>query len=64
MDQKEFEKRIKSPEIQDMILSNQIGGVAYELSKRLNVSPARRRRPLRKDPAPHPRGGDERKGRQ
>lgn len=41
MDQKEFEKRIKSSEIQDMILSNQIGGVAYELSKRLNVSPAR-----------------------
>lgn len=41
MDQKEFEKRIKSPEIQDIILSNQIGGIAYELSKRLNVSPAR-----------------------
>ena len=41
MDQKEFEKRIKSPEIQEMILSHQIGGVAYELSKRLNVSPAR-----------------------
>ena len=37
MDQKEFEKRIKSPEIQEMILSHQIGGVAYELSKRLNV---------------------------
>lgn len=41
MDQKEFEKRIKSPAIQDMILSHQIGGVAYELSKRLGVSPVR-----------------------
>ena len=38
MDQNEFEKRIKSPAIQDMILSHQIGGVAYELSKRLGVS--------------------------
>lgn len=34
-------ERIKSPAIQTMILSHQIGGVAYELSKRLNVSPAR-----------------------
>ena len=41
MTQKEFEERIKSPAIQTMILSHQIGGVAYELSKRLNVSPAR-----------------------
>lgn len=41
MNQKEFEERIKSPAIQDMILSHQIAGVAYELSKRLNISPAR-----------------------
>lgn len=41
MERKEFEKRIKSPAIQDMILSHQIGGVAYELSRRLGVSPAR-----------------------
>lgn len=40
MNQKEFEERIKSPAIQEMILSHQIGGVAYELSKRLNISPA------------------------
>ena len=33
MNQKEFEERIKSPAIQEMILSHQIGGVAYELSK-------------------------------
>lgn len=38
MNQKEFEERIKSPVIQDMILSHQIGGVAYELSKCLGVS--------------------------
>ena len=30
----------KTPEIQEMILSYQIGGVAYELSKRLEISPA------------------------
>lgn len=30
----------KTPEIQDMILSYQIGGIAYELSKRLNISPS------------------------
>ena len=41
MNQKKFEERIKSPAIQEMILSHQIGGVAYELSKRLNISPAR-----------------------
>lgn len=32
---------IKSPEIQEMILSYQIGGVAAELAKRLDIAPAR-----------------------
>ncbi len=29
----------KTPEIQEMIMSYQIGGIAYELSKRLDISP-------------------------
>lgn len=31
---------VKSPVIQDMILSYQIGGTAAELAKKLNISPA------------------------
>lgn len=41
MEQKTLNNPLKSPEIQEMILSYQIGGVSYELSKRLNISPAR-----------------------
>lgn len=32
---------IKSPEIQEIILSNRIGIIATELSKRLDISPAK-----------------------
>lgn len=32
---------IKSPEIQEMILSYQIGSIAAELAKRLDIAPAR-----------------------
>jgi hypothetical protein len=32
---------LKSPEIQDIILSIQIGCIAAELSERLNISPSR-----------------------
>ena len=32
---------IKSPEIQEIILSNRIGIIAAELSKRLDISPAK-----------------------
>jgi len=30
----------KTPEMQDLLMSLTIGGIAYELSKRLNISPA------------------------
>ena len=41
MEQKKYNQiNTKTPEIQEMILSYQIGGVAYELSKRLKISPA------------------------
>ena len=41
MEQKKYKQiNTKTPEIQEMILSYQIGGVAYELSKRLKISPA------------------------
>lgn len=32
---------VKSPEIQEMILSNRIGSIAAELSKRLEITPVR-----------------------
>ena len=41
MEQKKYKQiNTKTPEIQEMILSYQIGGVAYELSQRLEISPA------------------------
>lgn len=41
MEQKNYNQiDTKVAEIQDMILSYQIGGIAYELSQRLNISPA------------------------
>ena len=41
MEQKKYKQiNTKTPEIQEMILSYQIGGVAYELSLRLEISPA------------------------
>ena len=40
MEQKKYKQiNTKTPEIQEMILSYQIGGVAYELSQRLDISP-------------------------
>lgn len=32
---------IKSPEIQEMIISNRIGQISAELAKRLNIAPER-----------------------
>ena len=38
MEQKKYKQiNTKTPEIQEMILSYQIGGVAYELSQRLEI---------------------------
>lgn len=41
MEQKNFKPiNTKTPEIQEMILSYQIAGVAYDLAQRLDISPA------------------------
>lgn len=42
MEQKKYNQiDTKTPDIQSMILSYQIGGIAYELSQRLDISPSR-----------------------
>lgn len=41
MEQNQMSDPVSSPEIQEMILSNCIGQIAAELSKRLNVDPVR-----------------------
>ena len=39
MEQKKFEDPVKSPVIQEIILSNRIGAIAVEIAKRLNIEP-------------------------
>lgn len=41
MEQKQSEDPIKSPVIQEIIMSNRIGAIAMELSKRLNIEPVK-----------------------
>lgn len=42
MEQKKYNQiDTKTPDIQSMILSYQIGGITYELSQRLDISPSR-----------------------
>ena len=41
MEQNQFEDPVKSPEIQEIILSNRIGAIAVELAKRLNIEPSK-----------------------
>ena len=40
MEQKQYEDPVKSPVIQEIILSNRIGAISVELAKRLNIDPA------------------------
>lgn len=40
MEQKRYDDPIKSPVIQEIILSNRIGAISVELAKRLGVEPA------------------------
>lgn len=40
MEQKRFDDPVKSPVIQEIILSNRIGAISVELAKRLGVEPA------------------------
>ena len=41
MEQKRFEDPVKSPVIQEIILSNRIGAISVELAKRLNIEPVK-----------------------
>jgi hypothetical protein len=41
MEQKTFDDPVKSPIIQEIILSNRIGAISVELAKRLNIEPAK-----------------------
>ena len=41
MEQKQYEDPVKSPVIQEIIMSNRIGAISMELSKRLNIEPVR-----------------------
>ncbi len=41
MEQKPSEDPVKSPVIQEIIMSNRIGAISVELAKRLNIEPVR-----------------------
>lgn len=41
MEQKNFEDPVKSPIVQEIILSNRIGAIAVEIAKRLNIEPVK-----------------------
>ena len=39
MEQKNYNDPVKSPVVQEIIMSNRIGAIAMELSRRLNIPP-------------------------
>ena len=41
MEQKQFEDPVKSPVIQEIIMSNRIGAISVDLAERLNIEPVR-----------------------
>lgn len=41
MEQKQYDDMVKSPVIQEIILSNRIGAISMELAKRLSIAPVR-----------------------
>lgn len=41
MEQKRFDDPVKSPVIQEIILSNRIGAISVEISKRLDIEPTK-----------------------
>ena len=41
MEPKQFEDPVKSPVIQEIIMSNRIGAISVELAKRLNIEPVK-----------------------
>ena len=41
MEQKQYDDMVKSPVVQEIILSNRIGAISMELAKRLSIAPVR-----------------------
>lgn len=41
MEPKQYDDPVKSPIVQEIILSNRIGAIAVELAKRLNIEPVK-----------------------
>ena len=41
MERKQYDDPIKSPIVQEIIMSNRIGAIAMELAKRLNIEPVK-----------------------
>lgn len=41
MEQKDYDDPIKSPVVQEIIMSNRIGAISMELAKRLNIEPVK-----------------------
>jgi hypothetical protein len=41
MEQKQSDDPVKSPVIQEIIMSNRIGSISMELAKRLNIEPVK-----------------------
>lgn len=41
MEQKQFDDPVKSPVIQEIIMSNRIGAISMELAKRLSIEPVK-----------------------
>jgi hypothetical protein len=41
MEQKQFDDPVKSPVIQEIIMSNRIGAISMELAKRLDIEPVK-----------------------
>lgn len=41
MEQKRFDDPVKSPVIQEIILSNRIGAISVEIAKRLDIEPTK-----------------------
>ncbi len=41
MEQKQYDDPVKSPVIQEIIMSNRIGSISMELAKRLDIEPVK-----------------------
>ncbi len=41
MEQKKYDDPVKSPVVQEIIMSNRIGAISVELAKRLNIEPVK-----------------------